>query len=340
MNLRLLTFLALALLLLSSCSSKQSLRYKITTVSNAKNPSIADTIFLSITPAVQQQAISFYHDDEALQAPYIIPSKTGEQTVKAVIETADGNSEISKTIRVFAPNKPKVFGYELIQSYPHDINAYTQGLEFVNGTLFESTGQYGNSSLRKVNFKTGEVIQKLPIDKAYFAEGITHFDGKIIQLTWKKKVGFVYNSDDLTLDKSFSYTKSPEGWGLCSDGDFLYKTEGSQKLWKLDPITFEELSSQDIVTHNTFLSKVNELEYANGKIYANTYQFNKDVVVIFDPKTGIVSGVVDFSGLKKQVTQHNQLDVFNGIAYHPERKTFFVTGKYWDKLFEVKIIEK
>jgi len=131
MKLRVFTYLAFALLLFSACSSKQSLSYKITTTSNAKNPSIADTIFLSIKPAVQQQAISFYHDDEALQAPYIIPSKTGEQTVKAVIETADGNSEISKTIRVFAPNKPKVFGYELIQSYPHDINAYTQGLEFV-----------------------------------------------------------------------------------------------------------------------------------------------------------------------------------------------------------------
>ena len=340
MKLRVFTYLTLALLALSACSSKQSLRYKITTTSSTKNPTVADTIFLSIKPSVENQSYSFYFEDEALQEPYIIPSKTGEQTVKAIVETADGTKEVTKNIRVFAPNQPKVYGYELIKSYPHDINAYTQGLEFVNGTLFESTGQYGNSSLRKVNYKTGEVIQKLPIDKAYFAEGITYSDGKIVQLTYKKKVGFVYNPDDLTLEKSFSYTKSPEGWGLCSDGTFLYKTDGSQKLWKLDPKTFEELSSVDIVTHNTFLTKVNELEYVNGKIYANTYQFNKDVVVIFDATTGIVSGVVDFSGLKKQVTQHNQLDVFNGIAYHPERKTFFVTGKYWDKLFEVKIIEK
>ena len=340
MKLRLASFLTLSLLVLSACSSKQSLRYKITTASSVKNPSIADTIFLSLKPTVENQPYSFYFDDEVLKVPYIIPSKTGEQTIKVIIETPDGDKEITKTIRVFAPNKPQIFGYELINSYPHDINAYTQGLEFVNGTLFESTGQYGSSSLRKVNFKTGEIIKKLPIDKAYFAEGITHFEGNIIQLTWKEKVGFVYNADDLTLEKSFSYSKSPEGWGLCNDGRFLYKTDGSQKLWKLDPQTFEELSSQDIVTHNTFISKVNELEYANGKIYANTYQFNKDVIVILDPMTGIVSSVVDFSGLKKRVTQHNQLDVFNGIAYHPERKTFFVTGKYWDKLFEVKIIEK
>lgn len=340
MKLRILAYFSFTLIVLSACSSKQSLHYQITTTSNSKNPTINDTIFLSIKPSIENKQLSFYFNEEILQVPYLIPSKTGEQMVKAVFETANGSKELSKTIRVFAPNKPKVYGYKLIKSYPHDINAYTQGLEFVNGTLFESTGQYGNSSLRKVNFKTGEVIQKLPIDKAYFAEGITHFDNKIIQLTWKKKVGFVYNPNDLTMEKSFSYTKSPEGWGLCSDGTFLYKTDGSQKLWKLDPKTFQELSSKDIVTHNTFLSKVNELEYVEGKIYANTYQFNKDVVVILDPLTGIVSGVVDFSGLKKQVSQHNRLDVFNGIAYHPERKTFFVTGKYWDKLFEVKIIEK
>ena len=340
MKLRIQAYFSFALIVFSACSSKQSLHYQITTTSNSKNPTINDTIFLSIKPSVENKQLNFYFNDEILQVPYLIPSKTGEQTVKAVFETANGSKEATKNIRVFAPNKPKVYGYKLIKSYPHDINAYTQGLEFVNGTLFESTGQYGNSSLRKVNFKTGEVIQKLPIDKAYFAEGITHFDNKIIQLTWKKKIGFVYNPDDLTMEKSFSYTKSPEGWGLCSDGTFLYKTDGSQKLWKLDPKTFQELSSKDIVTHNTFLSKVNELEYVEGKIYANTYQFNKDVVVILDPLTGIVSGVVDFSGLKKQVSQHNRLDVFNGIAYHPERKTFFVTGKYWDKLFEVKIIEK
>jgi len=153
-------------------------------------------------------------------------------------------------------------------------------------------------------------------------------------------LGFVYDADDLTLTKSFNYNQSPEGWGLCSDSQYLYKTDGSQKLWLLDPETFEEIDSKDIVTHNTFLSKVNELEYVDGLIYANTYQFNKDVMIIIDPKTGIVVGVVDFSGLKEQVRQHNQLDVFNGIAYHPKRKTFFVTGKYWDKLFEVEIFEK
>ena len=272
--------------------------------------------------------------------PFIVPQNTGEQQVKAIIETENGTKEVTKNIRVFAPTSPKAFTYKLINTYPHDINAYTQGLEFVSDTLYESTGQYGASSVRKVDYKTGEIIQKLPLDKAYFGEGMTHLNGKIIQLTWKRQLGFVYNASDFSLEKSFKYTKSPEGWGLCTDGKWIYKTDGSQKLWRLDPTSYEELDSKDIVTHNTFLSKVNELEYANGLIYGNTYQFNKDVVVIIDPNTGIVQGVVDFSGLKKRVQQHNRLDVFNGIAYHPKRNTFFVTGKYWDKLFEVEIIEK
>ncbi|MEC7658668.1 MAG: glutaminyl-peptide cyclotransferase, partial [Bacteroidota bacterium] len=131
-----------------------------------------------------------------------------------------------------------------------------------------------------------------------------------------------------------------EGWGLCNDGTLIYKTDGTEKLWKLDPITFAENGYVDIVTHNKLISKVNELEYANGLIYANTYQFNKEVVLIIKPATGQVVGVVDFSGLKEQVTQHPQLDVFNGIAYHPKRNSFFVTGKYWDKLFEVEIVKK
>ena len=332
--------LFLAFFSMGSCSSKQGVSYKIITNSNAKKVRPADTIHLSLNTLTDTKTHQFYWNDEALAQPFVVPKNTGEQEIKVIIETENGTKEVAKNIRVFASTKPKIYTYKLIKTYPHDINAYTQGLEFVGDTLFESTGQYGASSVRKIAYESGEIIQNLPLDNAYFGEGLTHIHGNIIQLTWKKKLGFVYDSSNLTLKKSFTYSKSPEGWGLCTDGKWLYKTDGSQKLWRLDPDTFEELDSKDIVTHNTYLSKVNELEYVNGLIYGNTYQFNKDVVVIIDPKTGIVQGVVDFSGLKKKVQQHNKLDVFNGIAYHPERKTFFVTGKYWDKLFEVEIIEK
>ena len=328
------------LLAFGSCSSKKSLSYNIVVETNAKKVKPTDTLHFSLNTEVDIKNYEFYWNNEKLAQPYVVPQYTGEQQVKAIIETESGLKEITKNIRVFASTKPKIFTYKLVKTYPHDINAYTQGLEFVGDTLYESTGQYGASSLRKVDYKTGDVVQKLQLDNAYFGEGLTHFNGKIVQLTWKKQLGFVYNMSDFTLEKSFKYTKSPEGWGICTDGKWLYKTDGSQKLWRLDPTTFEELESKDIVTHNTYLSKVNELEFANGLIYGNTYQFNKDVVVIIDPSTGIVQGVVDFSGLKKKVQQHNRLDVFNGIAYHPTRNTFFVTGKYWNKLFEVEIIEK
>lgn len=325
---------------ITACSSKKTVSYNIITSSSSKNISTHDTIYFSLNTQSKIKSHAFYWNNQELEENFVVPQSTGEHQVKAVIETETGTEQVAKSVRVYAPTKPKVYSYKLIKTYPHDITAYTQGLEFVGEILYESTGQYGASSLRKVHYKTGEIIQKLPLDDAYFAEGLTYLNEKIIQLTWKKKLGFVYHAEDLTLDRSFNFSKSPEGWGLCTDGKVLYKTDGSQKLWTLDSTTFEEIESKDIVTHNTFLSKVNELEYANGMIYGNTYQFNKDVVVIIEPKSGIVHGVVDFSGLKKFVTKHNKLDVFNGIAYHPKRKTFFVTGKYWDKLFEVEIIEK
>ena len=327
-------------IVIGSCSSKQTISYKIITKTDSKKVRPTDTIHISLNTLKDANSHQFYWNNEALTQPFVVPQNTGEQQIKAIIETENGIKELTKNIRVFSSTKPKVFTYKLVNTYPHDINAYTQGLEFVGDTLYESTGQYGASSLRKVDYKSGTIIQNLPLDNAYFGEGLTYINGKIIQLTWKKKLGFVYNSSDLTLEKSFKYTKSPEGWGLCTDGEWLYKTDGSQKLWRLDPNTFEEVDSKDIVTHNTYLSKVNELEFVNGLIYGNTYQFNKDVVVIIEPNTGVVQGVVDFSGLKKRVSQHNRLDVFNGIAFHPKRNTFFVTGKYWDKLFEVEIIEK
>ena len=329
-----------AFLVIGSCSSKQTISYKIITKTDSKKVRPTDTIHISLNTLKDANSHQFYWNNEALTQPFVVPQNTGEQQIKAIIETENGIKELTKNIRVFSSTKPKVFTYKLVNTYPHDINAYTQGLEFVGDTLYESTGQYGASSLRKVDYKSGTIIQNLPLDNAYFGEGMTYINGKIIQLTWKKKLGFVYNSSDLTLEKSFKYIKSPEGWGLCTDGEWLYKTDGSQKLWRLDPNTFEEVDSKDIVTHNTYLSKVNELEFVNGLIYGNTYQFNKDVVVIIEPNTGVVQGVVDFSGLKKRVSQHNRLDVFNGIAFHPKRNTFFVTGKYWDKLFEVEIIEK
>jgi glutamine cyclotransferase len=330
------------LILLSSCSSISPGHFSLSTNGDKNKLNIGDTLFFSLSNPKKHSLndLRFSLNGNPIDDQYTIIRSLGNQRLVADFKTADNPFSIREQFVVFADKAPDIYTYKLINTYPHDKNAYTQGLEFYQGMLYESTGQYGLSSIRKTAFATGEVIQKLPLDASYFGEGLTFINDEAVQLTWKENLGFIYDPNNFKLLRSFNYEKSKEGWGLCNDGKVVYKTDGTEKLWKLDPSTFEEIDFVDIVTHNKLISKVNELEYVNGLIYANTYQFNKEVVLIIKPATGQVVGVVDFSGLKEQLTQYPQLDVFNGIAYHPKRNSFFVTGKYWDKLFEVKIVKK
>ena len=266
--------------------------------------------------------------------------KLGNKTITATITYEDGIAKITKSIKLLAANTAVVYTYKIIDEYPHDIKAFTQGLEFYNDTLYESTGKRGYSSLRKIDYKTGEIIENINLDKAFFGEGISILNDKIFQLTWRNKVGFIYDLKSFTKIDSFVYGNSKEGWGLCNDGKMLYKSDGSEKIWAINPKTLVEESFIEVYTNKTKIIKINELEYVGNKIYANTWQSNREVGLIINPVSGAVEGVINFSGLKNKVTQHNELNVLNGIAYHPLRKTIFVTGKYWDKLFEIKIEKK
>ena len=330
------------LILFSGCSSVAPGHFSLDTNNARSELTVGDTLFFELSNPKQHdvQELRYSLNDRLIDGGSTVIQSLGNHQLIAKFNVGNKSFQTAQTFTVFAKEAPKIYTYKLIHTYPHDKNAYTQGLEFYKGELYESTGQYGLSSLRKIEYTTGKVIQKLPLDASYFAEGLTFINDKAIQLTWKENVGFVYDPTNFKLIQSFNYDKSKEGWGLCNDKHVIYKTDGSEKLWKLDPITFEENGYVDVITNKKLIRKINELEYANGLIYANTYQFNKEVVLIIKPTTGQVVGVVDFSGLKQQVTQHPQLDVFNGIAYHPERNSFFVTGKYWDKLFEVEIIAK
>jgi glutamine cyclotransferase len=243
-------------------------------------------------------------------------------------------------LSVVSSNKPKLYSYTIVNEYPHDKTAYTQGLEFYRDTLYESTGLRGKSSLRKVNYQTGELYQQITLDKVYFGEGISFLNDKLYQLTWQGNIGFQYEPNKLSMERSFAYQKSKEGWGLCNDGLRLYKSDGTHHIWFLDPEKQQEIGSIQVMTDKKAISKINELEWVNGKIYANTYQMSKEVGIIIDPNSGAVEGVIDFSGLKEKVEQVSNLDVLNGIAYHPKKQSFFVTGKNWSKLFEVKITPK
>lgn len=264
--------------------------------------------------------------------------KLGKQVLEAEVTTKTGKiHKIQKEITILAQNPPKIYTYKILKEYPHNQTSYTQGFEFLGDTLIESIGQYGKSALQKWNVFTGETYKQISLPPNYFAEGITIFDNQIIQLTWRENTGFVY---DLNLSKTadFKYGKSKEGWGICHDDSRLYKSDGSEKIWILNPKTFQEEDFIQLCTDKSVFSNANELEWANGKIYANTYQ--KDGIMIINPKNGAIEGIVDVRGLKEKVVQTEDLDVLNGIAYHPKRKTFFITGKNWSTVFEVIFEEK
>ena len=225
----------------------------------------------------------------------------------------------------------------IVEEYRHDQEAYTQGLEIYNNFLFESTGLNGKSSVRKINMKSGEILDIINLDYEYFGEGLTILNDRIYQLTWKNRIGFIY---DLDLNKiaTFNYKNSQEGWGLCNDGEYLYKSDGTSKIWRLNPNTLEEIDFVDVMTDKSRIKNINELEFIDGKIYANTYQFNRDVVIVINPSNGVVEKVIDFSGIRDKVLQTPDIDVMNGIAYN--RGKIFVTGKNWNKVFEVKVYSK
>lgn len=336
-----LTIIILAITLISCGDSKQEKNFNITT--NATNNTIAlnETLELSIANPknIEIESVTYEIDGKTVDKSVLLSGfKLGSQTITASINF-DGETEIAtKNISIVNNASPKVYSYEIVNTYPHDITSYTQGLEFFNGELYESTGQKGESKLRKVNYKTGEVLKNINLGDQYFGEGLTILNNKIYQLTWLSGKGFVYNLDTFKRTSTFKFGESKEGWGICNDGKMLYKSDGTEKIWLLNPENLVEESNIQVYTNKGKIGKLNELEWINGKIYANIYQRNG--VAIINPKNGATEAVIDFSPLKKEVKQHKGLDVLNGIAYNPETQTIFVTGKRWDKLFEVRIIEK
>lgn len=332
---------SLTSLLLLTCGGPKTPSIKIKTGLKGDKAQMGDQLQLSLKTPLEAYEVRYFLNEEAIPADHTFSNeKLGEYELKAVVSHLEESYEAHTKVTLLAATPPKLYTYKIINTFPHDITAYTQGLEFDGDLLYESTGLNGKSSLRTVAFKTGKLIENKPLDASFFGEGLTLVNEQVIQLTWKSQKGFVYDKASLKMQKSFPYQESKEGWGLCNDGEKLYKSDGTQNIWILDPQDFSEKDHIQVMTHKTALKNLNELEWVDGKIYANTYQFQKDVVVIINPENGAVEGVVDFTGLKEKVKQHPQLNVLNGIAYHKERQTFFVTGKNWDKLFEVKILPK
>ncbi|MEP6743581.1 MAG: glutaminyl-peptide cyclotransferase [bacterium] len=241
-----------------------------------------------------------------------------------------------KAVRTSGDPRVLVYGYEVMHVFPHDPNAFTQGLVFHDGKLLESTGQVGHSSLRRVELETGKVLQNASVDSPYFAEGITLLKGKIYQLTWQNHLGFIY--DARTLQKIGTFNYQGEGWGLTNDGQSLILSDGSSQIRFLDPENFQVKKTIAVVEGNTPVQNLNELEYIQGEIYANIW--HSDRIARINPQTGAVVGWIDLSGLIAQNEIHDEEAVLNGIAYDETSGRLFVTGKLWPKLFEIRLIRK
>jgi glutaminyl-peptide cyclotransferase len=264
--------------------------------------------------------------------------KLGKHAISATVFYKGQQKKLNNTIYFLAAKRPVVYNYKVINEYPHDKTAFTQGFEYYNGFFYESTGQRGKSTLRKTEIETGKVLKKIDIDKKYFAEGITIFKDKIYQLTWQKNIGFVYELETFKLEKTFDYQQSKEGWGLTHNNKSLIKTDGTDRMWFLNPETLEEESFIETYTNKRKAEKLNELEYINGKIYANIWQQNS--ILIVNPINGAIEGIVSLKGLQKKAGQSGEDNVLNGIAYDSENNRLFVTGKKWDKVFEIELVKK
>ena len=335
-------YLFLILIVFISCSNENQI-YEISVSSESeifnKESKVSLDIKLNNFLIKVEDLKFFINGKKVSKVTNLSIAQLGSNSIKAQFTHNNQKKILIKNIDVYNTYQPNLYSYEIIGEYPHDISLYTQGLEFKNNILYESTGLNGYSSLRKFDVYNNQLIDVRFLDDEYFGEGLTILNNKIYQLTWKNRIGFIYDLKTMNMEKSFNYGQSSEGWGLANDGNNLYKSDGTEKIWIIDPVTLKEIDNIEIVTDKKKVKNINELEIVDEKIYANTYQFNKDVVLVINKLTGSVDGIIDFGNLRNKVKQHNNLDVLNGIAFNKKRNSFFVTGKRWDKIFEVKIIK-
>lgn len=252
------------------------------------------------------------------------------------VKTVNVSTDRQKQIEPAASDEVPVYTFKVINSWKHDSRAFTQGLVFYDGLLYESTGLYGQSSLRKVELRTGKVLKKVNVPGIYFAEGMTIFQGKIFQLTWKAHKGFIYDPDSFKQTGEFAY--EGEGWGLTHDEQFLIMSDGTNRLRFLNPATFKVERTISVFDNDAPLAELNELEYVKGEIYANIWQ--TDRIVRLDPQSGKILGWVDLRGLLPVKDNDKPVDVLNGIAYDAAQDRLFVTGKLWPRLYEIRLQRK
>ncbi|WP_299000595.1 glutaminyl-peptide cyclotransferase [uncultured Tenacibaculum sp.] len=349
---RFYTFLTLGLttLLITSCS-ETNYKFKLDTTKKTTLGEKAAIKFEQLE-GNQIDSVQLYVNNKRVNKnePSVIINTAdfgvGKHAVTALAFYPNKSKKLNNSIEVLAKKAPVVYSYKLLNTYTHDKEAYTQGLEYKDGYLYESTGRRGQSTLRKVEIKTGKVLQKIDLDAKYFGEGMTIFNNKIYWLTWQSRKGFIYDLETFKQLGSFDYNNSNEGWGLTHNDSELIKTDGTNKIWFLNPENLQEERSIQVYTHDRALDKLNEIEYIDGKIFSNYWKTDgkgKATIAIIDPNSGAVDGLIGLDELRDIVLKEQTLeqdDVLNGIAYDAENNRLFVTGKHWGKLFEIELIKQ
>lgn len=271
---------------------------------------------------------------------YTIPpaqvNTTGRKSLKIIAYKSRSRPQtITNFVVVYSDSKPKRNGYKVIKAFPHDKDAYTQGLVYEDGIFYEGTGQTGSSTLRKVEPESGKVLFQVSLESSLFGEGIAILGSKIYQLTWENKVGFVYDKSNFKLINKIYY--QTQGWGLATIGNKLIMSDGTNILYFMDPDQFSVISKIEVYDNEKKVDQLNELEYINDEIWANIWQ--TDLIARIDPSSGRVIAYVDLNGILSDPDVDTKRDVLNGIAYDQKGKRIFVTGKNWPKLFEIRITE-
>lgn len=299
---------------------------------NLKKKENIDSIVLS---SANSRHIVFKNDFARLFYP--AGNKVGQKIIKAEVYYEDKNVEKRSVVIVLLSDIiPKIHKYKVINTFPHDVNAYTQGLIYDNDILFESTGKENQSSVRKVRIKTGEVIKKVNLQPELFGEGIALYKDNIFQITWRSKIGYIYNKENLDIIRSFDYSIE-EGWGLTSKGDTLFMTDGSSFLYTIEPEYFSQIGQQEVFDHKGRITQLNEIEFISDRIFANVYGEKR--IVIIEPSTGRVTGEIDLKGVMPKNIPDDIDHVPNGIAYNPNNNHLYITGKFWPVLYEIKLEE-
>jgi glutaminyl-peptide cyclotransferase len=346
------TFLLVVFIAFQCCTSKtQRSRKPVSTINlfpSGKNYVAGQSIEIKVSTKVHDGELKeakLYLNNELLatsdQLIFTVKIEKltfiGINTLQIVSEKKDGasNSRIH-TFTVLSNVVPQKYNYEIVREHPHSTEHFTQGLEFYDGFLYEGTGEHGKTGIYKIEHTSGRILQSKKLDEKYFGEGITILNNKLYQLTYKTQIGFVYNLADFAVIDSFRFD-SKEGWGLTNDGKSLIMSDGTGTLTWLNPDNYSVEKRIQVADNQRVWQYINELEFIDGYIWANVWTTNQ--IIRIDATTGKIAGYADLEGILSIMhqTQLERIDVLNGIAYNPKNNNFYVTGKLWPKLFEIKI---